>query len=54
MAKIYIVDVINRDGVQTSWICLSKLQKTMINLYLDQMGIFQSEFGFPMMRHEIN
>ena len=54
MAKIYIVDVTNRDGVQTSRICLSKLQKTMINLYLDQMGIFQSEYGFPMTGHERN
>jgi len=54
MAKIYIVDVTNRDGVQTSRICLSKLQKTMINLYLDQMGIFQSEYGFPTTSHEIN
>jgi len=54
MAKIYIIDVTNRDGVQTSRICLSKLQKTMINLYLDKMGIFQSEFGFPTTNHEIN
>ncbi|MFH1876642.1 MAG: homocitrate synthase [Candidatus Omnitrophota bacterium] len=54
MAKIYLVDVTNRDGVQTSRICLSKLQKTMINLYLDQMGVFQSEFGFPTTNHEIN
>jgi len=54
MATIYIVDVTNRDGVQTSRICLSKLQKTMINLYLDQMGVFQSEFGFPMTHHETN
>jgi homocitrate synthase NifV len=54
MAKIYIVDVTNRDGVQTSRICLSKLQKTMINLYLDEMGVFQSEFGFPTTNHEIN
>ena len=52
--KIYIIDVTNRDGVQTSRICLSKLQKTMINWYLDQMGIFQSEFGFPLTRHETN
>ncbi|MFC1594751.1 homocitrate synthase, partial [Candidatus Omnitrophota bacterium] len=50
--KIYIVDVTNRDGVQTSRICLSKLQKTMINYFLDKMGIFQSEFGFPLTRHE--
>lgn len=52
--KIYIVDVTNRDGVQTSRICLSKLQKTMINLYLNEMGVFQSEFGFPVTRHETN
>ena len=54
MAKIYIVDVTNRDGVQTSRICLSKLQKTMINIYLDEMGVYQSEFGFPTTNHEIN
>ncbi|MCU0651571.1 MAG: homocitrate synthase [Candidatus Omnitrophica bacterium] len=54
MKKIYIIDVTNRDGVQTSRICLSKLQKTMINLYLNQIGAFQSEFGFPVTRHETN
>ncbi len=52
--KIYIIDVTNRDGVQTSRICLSKLQKTMINMYLDEMGIWQSEFGFPFTHHERN
>ncbi len=52
--KISIIDVTNRDGVQTSRICLSKLQKTMLNIYLDEMGIFQSEFGFPLTRHETN
>ncbi|MFA5275835.1 MAG: homocitrate synthase [Candidatus Omnitrophota bacterium] len=52
--KIYIIDVTNRDGVQTSRICLSKLQKTMINLYLNEMGVCQSEFGFPLTRHETN
>jgi isopropylmalate/homocitrate/citramalate synthase len=52
--KIYLVDVTNRDGVQTSRICLSKLQKTMINILLNQMGVFQSEFGFPVTKHEIN
>ncbi len=51
---IYLIDVTNRDGVQTSRICLSKLEKTMINLYLDEMGVFQSEFGFPLTRHETN
>ena len=51
---IYLIDVTNRDGVQTSRICLSKLEKTMINLYLNEMGVFQSEFGFPVTRHETN
>ncbi len=50
--KVYIIDVTNRDGVQTSRICLSKLEKTMINLYLNEMGVFQSEFGFPVTHHE--
>ncbi len=52
MAKIYFIDVTNRDGVQTARLGLSKLQKTMINMYLNEMGIFQSEFGFPTTRHE--
>ncbi len=52
--KIYIIDVTNRDGVQTSRICLSKLQKTMINLCLNEIGVFQSEFGFPITHHETN
>ncbi|MDD5617760.1 MAG: homocitrate synthase [Candidatus Omnitrophica bacterium] len=52
--KIYIIDVTNRDGVQTSRICLSKLEKTMINIYLNDLGAFQSEFGFPVTKHETN
>ena len=52
--RIYIVDVTNRDGVQTSRLGLAKLQKTIINLLLDEMGIWQSEFGFPTTRHETN
>ncbi|MDD5005191.1 MAG: homocitrate synthase [Candidatus Omnitrophica bacterium] len=52
--KIHIIDVTNRDGVQTSRICLSKLEKTMINIYLNDLGVFQSEFGFPVTRHETN
>ncbi|MDD3236594.1 MAG: hypothetical protein PHV37_00675 [Candidatus Gastranaerophilales bacterium] len=54
MGKIYIVDVTNRDGVQTSRLGLSKLQKTIINLMLEDMGITQSEFGFPTTKHELN
>ena len=50
--KIYIIDVTNRDGVQTARLGLSKLEKTMINIYLNEMGVFQSEFGFPTTRHE--
>jgi homocitrate synthase NifV len=53
-SKIYLLDVTNRDGVQTSRLSLSKLEKTMVNLYLNEMGIFQSEIGFPVTRHEIN
>ena len=52
--KIYLIDVTNRDGVQTSRLGLAKLQKTMINLYLNEMGIYQSEFGFPVTHHETN
>ncbi|MFH0703327.1 MAG: homocitrate synthase [bacterium] len=51
---IYIVDVTNRDGVQTSRLGLAKLQKTMINFLLNEMGITQSEFGFPNTKHEVN
>jgi homocitrate synthase NifV len=54
MKNIYLIDVTNRDGVQTSRIMLSKLAKTMLNLYLDDMGIYQSEMGFPTLKHEMN
>ncbi len=54
MKKIYLIDVTNRDGVQTSRILLSKLAKTMLNVYLDEMGVYQSEIGFPTLKHEIN
>ncbi len=52
MPKIYLLDVTNRDGVQTAKLGLSKLEKTMINIYLNEMGVFQSEFGFPTTKHE--
>jgi len=54
MPKIHIIDVTNRDGVQTSRLGLAKLQKTLINLYLNEMGVYQSEFGFPYTYHEMN
>jgi isopropylmalate/homocitrate/citramalate synthase len=53
LPKIFIIDVTNRDGVQTAHLGLSKLEKTMINIYLDEMGVFQSEFGFPTTKHEL-
>ena len=52
MPKIYLLDVTNRDGVQTAKLGLSKLEKTLINIYLNEMGVFQSEYGFPTTRHE--
>jgi citrate (Re)-synthase len=52
--KIYFIDVTNRDGVQTAKLSLSKLQKTMINMYLNEFGAFQSEYGFPTTSHETN
>ena len=52
--RIYFIDVTNRDGVQTSRICLSKLQKTLINLKLNELGVYQSEMGFPVTKHETN
>ncbi len=54
MNTIYLIDVTNRDGVQTSRLGLAKLEKTLLNIYLDSMGIFQSEFGFPITDHETN
>ncbi len=53
-SKIYFIDVTNRDGVQTAKLGLAKLEKTMINIYLGEMGVFQSEFGFPVTKHETN
>ena len=52
MGKVYLLDVTNRDGVQTAKLGLSKLAKTMINIFLNEMGVFQSEFGFPTTKHE--
>ena len=54
MPVIHFIDVTNRDAVQASRIKLAKLQKTMVNVYLGQMGVYQSEFAFPYTRHEQN
>ncbi|MHA1343470.1 MAG: homocitrate synthase/isopropylmalate synthase family protein [Promethearchaeota archaeon] len=52
--RIRIIDVTNRDGVQTSRLGLAKLEKTVLNILLNKMGIFQSEMGFPTTLHETN
>lgn len=51
---IRIIDVTNRDGVQTARLGLAKLQKTIVNVLLNDAGVYQSEFGFPVTRHETN
>jgi len=52
--RIYIMDVTNRDGVQTSRLGLAKLEKTVLNILLNTMGVYQSEMGFPTTLHETN
>ncbi len=52
--RIYILDVTNRDGVQTSRLGLAKIEKTVLNILLNNMGVHQSEFGFPTTLHETN
>jgi isopropylmalate/homocitrate/citramalate synthase len=54
MGKIYFLDVTNRDGVQAARLEMAKFQRTMLNYYLGQLGIHQSEFGFPFVWHESN
>ncbi|MFC2039532.1 hypothetical protein ACFLST_01955 [Chloroflexota bacterium] len=49
--KIYFIDITNRDTVQASRIIMAKLQKTMVNLCLAEMGIHQSELSFPFAKH---
>ena len=53
MPRIHILDVTNRDGVQTARINLSKFGKTMVNFYLGKLGVTQSEAGFPDLFHEV-
>jgi isopropylmalate/homocitrate/citramalate synthase len=54
MNKVHFIDVTNRDGVQAARIEMSKFQRTMVNHYLGQLGVYQSEFGFPFIWHERN
>lgn len=52
--RIRILDVTNRDGVQTSRLGLAKLEKTVLNILLNKIGVYQSELGFPTTHHETN
>lgn len=54
MPKIHLLDVTNRDGVQTARVGLSKFQKTMLHWFLSRVGVHQSEMGFPFVPHEQN
>jgi len=53
MPRIHLLDVTNRDGVQTARVNLSKFGKTMVNWYLGKLGVAQSEAGFPALFHEV-
>jgi isopropylmalate/homocitrate/citramalate synthase len=53
MPRIHLLDVTNRDGVQTARVNLSKFGKTMVNWYLGRLGVRQSEAGFPALFHEV-
>ncbi|HUD35687.1 MAG TPA: hypothetical protein VMR14_02240 [Streptosporangiaceae bacterium] len=53
MPTVHILDVTNRDGVQTARTGLSKFGKTMVNFYLAKLGVAQSELGFPFLFHEV-
>jgi isopropylmalate/homocitrate/citramalate synthase len=52
--EIHIIDTTNRDGVRTAELCLSPLQKTMINLQLNELGVAESELGVAATRYEFN
>jgi isopropylmalate/homocitrate/citramalate synthase len=53
MPRVRVLDVTNRDGVQTARTGLSKFGKTMVNFYLGRLGVAQSEIGFPFLFHEV-
>ena len=52
--RIYFVDVTNKRRCSNFKTWFGKTSKTIINLMLDNMGITQSEFGFPTTKHELN
>jgi isopropylmalate/homocitrate/citramalate synthase len=53
-ATIHIIDSTNRDGVRTANLNLSPLQKTMINLQLNELGVAESELGVAVSRYQDN
>jgi isopropylmalate/homocitrate/citramalate synthase len=53
-ATIHIIDSTNRDGVRTANLNLSPLQKTMINLQLNELGVAESEMGVAVSRYQDN
>ncbi|HMF33236.1 MAG TPA: homocitrate synthase [Candidatus Lokiarchaeia archaeon] len=54
MPLVRIIDVTNRDGVQTARLGLAKIEKTIINKFLNEFGVYMSECGFPATEHEWN
>jgi homocitrate synthase NifV len=50
--QIHIIDTTNRDGVRSASLCLSPLQKTMINLQLNELGVAETELGVAATRYE--
>jgi isopropylmalate/homocitrate/citramalate synthase len=54
MPQIHLIDTTNRDGVRTANLCLSPLQKTMINLQVNDLGLGESEIGVAATRYEHN
>ncbi len=47
MPKIYILDVTNRDGVQTAHLGLAKIEKTMINFFSTKWEFIRANLGSP-------
>lgn len=52
--RVYILDVTNRDGAQAYGTRMGYIERTIINRYLNEMGIDQSEFAFPVVPLEEN
>ncbi len=52
--RVYLLDVTNRDGAQSYGTRMGYIERTIINRYLCEMGIDQSEFSFPVVPLEEN